>query len=282
MQNALRLASVSVEVQSIALGLLLILSVVIPTFAHQAKSAFDRVRRGRRVRRRPAGAGEASQSLCAAGGSTLKHRIACGRSPHCRSRRRSPSRPAAAAGATTAPSAAAPSAAPLGAAPSGRGTAPARRRPRPPADRQRRLSAEGHRQPVLRRRQDRRRQGRRRARRHSSPRSARTRREADLQIPFITDLTTQGVNAIIISADGKDEVAPALKAAMAAGIKVVGFDSSPAVGAYDVFVNQADFSGVGVSLVRLGLRASSRTAPATSRSCRPPPRRPTRTRGSRT
>jgi rhamnose transport system permease protein len=47
MQNALRLASVSVEVQSIALGLLLILSVVIPTFAHQAKSAIDRVSRGR-------------------------------------------------------------------------------------------------------------------------------------------------------------------------------------------------------------------------------------------
>lgn len=73
--------------------------------------------------------------------------------------------------------------------------------------------------------------------------------KADLQIPFITDLTTQGVDAIIISADGKDEVAPALKAAMAAGIKVVGFDSSPAVGAYNVFVNQADFSGVGTSLV---------------------------------
>jgi rhamnose transport system substrate-binding protein len=73
--------------------------------------------------------------------------------------------------------------------------------------------------------------------------------KADLQIPFITDLTTQGVDAIIISADGKDEVAPALKQAMAAGIKVVGFDSSPAVGAYNVFVNQADFSGVGTSLV---------------------------------
>jgi rhamnose transport system substrate-binding protein len=72
--------------------------------------------------------------------------------------------------------------------------------------------------------------------------------KADLQIPFITDLTTQQVNAIIISADGKDEVAPALKAAMAQGIKVVGFDSSPAVGAYDVFVNQVDFSGVGVNL----------------------------------
>jgi rhamnose transport system permease protein len=47
MQNALRLASVTVEVQSIALGLLLILSVVIPTLAHQAKSAVDRVRGGR-------------------------------------------------------------------------------------------------------------------------------------------------------------------------------------------------------------------------------------------
>jgi rhamnose transport system permease protein len=53
MQNALRLASVSVEVQSIALGLLLILSVVIPTFAHQAGKAVDRVRKGRH---QPAGA----------------------------------------------------------------------------------------------------------------------------------------------------------------------------------------------------------------------------------
>ena len=81
-----------------------------------------------------------------------------------------------------------------------------------------------------------------------SPRSGPNEAKADLQIPFITDLTTQGVSAIIISADGKDEVAPALKEAMAKGIKVVGFDSSPAVGAYDVFVNQVDFSGVGVNL----------------------------------
>jgi rhamnose transport system permease protein len=47
MQNALRLAGVSVDVQAIALGLLLIGSVIIPTFAHQARSALDRVRRGR-------------------------------------------------------------------------------------------------------------------------------------------------------------------------------------------------------------------------------------------
>jgi len=72
--------------------------------------------------------------------------------------------------------------------------------------------------------------------------------KADLQVPFIKDLTTKQVQAIIISADDKDAVAPDLKAAMAAGIKVVGFDSSPAVGAYNVFVNQVDFSGVGVNL----------------------------------
>lgn len=47
MQNALRLAGVSVDVQAIALGLLLIGSVVIPIFAHQAMSALDRVRQGR-------------------------------------------------------------------------------------------------------------------------------------------------------------------------------------------------------------------------------------------
>jgi rhamnose transport system permease protein len=58
MQNALRLAQVTVEVQSIALGLLLILSVVIPNFAHQAKLAIDRVRRGRSSPPGPVAGGE--------------------------------------------------------------------------------------------------------------------------------------------------------------------------------------------------------------------------------
>ena len=57
MQNALRLANVSVEVQSIALGSLLILSVLIPTFARQARKAVDRVR-GRRHQPADAIAGE--------------------------------------------------------------------------------------------------------------------------------------------------------------------------------------------------------------------------------
>jgi rhamnose transport system substrate-binding protein len=68
------------------------------------------------------------------------------------------------------------------------------------------------------------------------------------QVPFIQTATTQGVSAIVISADDKDAIAPALKAAMAAGIKVVGYDSSPAVGAYNVFVNQADTAGIGKGL----------------------------------
>ena len=72
--------------------------------------------------------------------------------------------------------------------------------------------------------------------------------KADLQVPFIQDATTQQVSAIAISAAGPDAIAPALQDAMSRGIKVVGYDSTPAVGAYDVFVNQVDFSGVGVLL----------------------------------
>ena len=70
------------------------------------------------------------------------------------------------------------------------------------------------------------------------------------QIPFIQDAVTQGYKAIAVSATGADEVAPALKDAIAAGIKVVGYDSSPAEGAYDVFVNQTDFSLIGSSMAQ--------------------------------
>lgn len=73
---------------------------------------------------------------------------------------------------------------------------------------------------------------------------------ASEQIPFIQDATTQGFDAIVVSATGADEVAPALQAAMDAGIKVVGYDSSPAEGAYNVFVNQTDFSLIGSSMAQ--------------------------------
>jgi rhamnose transport system substrate-binding protein len=71
------------------------------------------------------------------------------------------------------------------------------------------------------------------------------------QVPFIQDLTTQNVGAIAVSAADPDAIAPALKAARQAGIKVVGYDSSPAQGAYDVFVNQADTQGIGQGLVQM-------------------------------
>jgi rhamnose transport system permease protein len=48
LQNVLRLAGVSSEYQGIAVGLLLVFSVIVPQLARQAKTALDRARRGRR------------------------------------------------------------------------------------------------------------------------------------------------------------------------------------------------------------------------------------------
>jgi rhamnose transport system substrate-binding protein len=75
--------------------------------------------------------------------------------------------------------------------------------------------------------------------------------DATQQVPFIQTATTQNVCAIAISADDATAVAPALQAAMAAGIKVVGYDSSPAVGAYNVTVADADIAGVGKGLAQM-------------------------------
>jgi rhamnose transport system substrate-binding protein len=70
----------------------------------------------------------------------------------------------------------------------------------------------------------------------------------EAQASYIQDATTQNVSAIAISANDPNAVVPALEAAKTAGIKVVGYDSSPAVGAYDVFVNQTDFSLIGQAM----------------------------------
>jgi len=71
------------------------------------------------------------------------------------------------------------------------------------------------------------------------------------QIPFIQTLTQQNVSAIVVSADDPDAIAPALKQAMAKGIKVVGYDSSPAKDARNVSINQADSKGIGVVQVQM-------------------------------
>jgi rhamnose transport system substrate-binding protein len=71
------------------------------------------------------------------------------------------------------------------------------------------------------------------------------------QIPFIQTLTQQNVSAIVVSAADPDAIAPALKQAMAKGIKVVGYDSSPAKDARNVFINQADSKGIGVVQIQM-------------------------------
>jgi rhamnose transport system substrate-binding protein len=71
------------------------------------------------------------------------------------------------------------------------------------------------------------------------------------QVPFIQDLTNQHVGAIVVSAVDPDASAPALTTARQAGVKVVGYDSSPRQGAYDVFVNQADEQEIGQALVQM-------------------------------
>jgi rhamnose transport system substrate-binding protein len=74
---------------------------------------------------------------------------------------------------------------------------------------------------------------------------------AAAQVPFITSLTEQHVGAIVISGDDPNAVAPALKQAMAQGVKVVSFDADVAPDARNVFVNQANSEQIGRSEVDL-------------------------------
>ncbi len=74
---------------------------------------------------------------------------------------------------------------------------------------------------------------------------------ASEQVPYIKTLTTQGVSAIVISADDANAVAPALKEAQAKGIKVVSYDSDTAPDARSIFINQASTEDIGRSEVDL-------------------------------
>jgi rhamnose transport system substrate-binding protein len=65
------------------------------------------------------------------------------------------------------------------------------------------------------------------------------------QVTFIQTLTQQQVAAIVVSANDPDALAPALKDAMAQGIKVISFDSDVAADARIAFANQADSEQIG-------------------------------------
>jgi len=74
---------------------------------------------------------------------------------------------------------------------------------------------------------------------------------ASEQVTYIQTLTQQGVDAIVVSANDPDALAPSLQEAMAQGISVVSYDSDVAPDARMAFVNQADSEEIGRSQVRI-------------------------------
>jgi TRAP-type C4-dicarboxylate transport system permease small subunit len=74
------------------------------------------------------------------------------------------------------------------------------------------------------------------------------------QIEIITNATTQGVNAILISNNSGDQIVPAVKAAKEKGIAIVTWDSPiPSAEGEDVFVAQVDFSETGTVMADMAL-----------------------------
>ena len=74
------------------------------------------------------------------------------------------------------------------------------------------------------------------------------------QIPIITNATTQGVDAIMISNNAGDQIAPAAQAAIDAGITVVTWDSPiPSAEGEQVFVAQVDFKETGMVMADMAL-----------------------------
>jgi len=65
------------------------------------------------------------------------------------------------------------------------------------------------------------------------------------QVPFIDNAVRQGYNAIIISGDDPNAVAPALKRAMAKGVKVISYDGDVAPDARNLFVSPPSAKDIG-------------------------------------
>lgn len=74
---------------------------------------------------------------------------------------------------------------------------------------------------------------------------------ASSQVSYINTLIQQKQDAIVISANDPNAVAPALKEARAKGIAVVSVDSDVAPDARQVFVNQASSEEIGRSQIKL-------------------------------
>ncbi|GAB3617714.1 rhamnose ABC transporter substrate-binding protein [Okibacterium endophyticum] len=72
----------------------------------------------------------------------------------------------------------------------------------------------------------------------------------DAQVEFINNLIAQDVDVIVIAGNNPDTVAPALKRAEQAGIRVMSYDSDVATDARTIFVSQADLGDVGTTMLK--------------------------------
>ena len=74
------------------------------------------------------------------------------------------------------------------------------------------------------------------------------------QIEIVTNAATQGVNAVMISNNAGDQIEPAVKSAVDAGVKVVSWDSPiPSGEGESVFVAQVDFDETGTVMADMAL-----------------------------
>ncbi len=71
------------------------------------------------------------------------------------------------------------------------------------------------------------------------------------QVQFIQTVTQEGPQAIAVSANDPNALAPSLQEARSQGIKVVSFDSDVAPEARDVFINTADSEGIGRTQIQI-------------------------------
>jgi len=78
---------------------------------------------------------------------------------------------------------------------------------------------------------------------------------ADAQVQYIETATQQKVGALAISANDQTALCDSIKAAQAAGVKVVTFDSD-APGCRDLFINQATADGIAKVLVEMAVDQS--------------------------
>ena len=74
---------------------------------------------------------------------------------------------------------------------------------------------------------------------------------ASSQVTYINTAAQQKQDALVISANDANAVAPALKSARTQGLKVVTFDSDAAPDARDVFINQATSNDIATGQVKL-------------------------------